>query len=152
MSDVFAFTPEERAVFQYHDGDKEVFADPLAISRQKRFVMPNVDQLIRAINSGTSVMDFVADERRREPATERELTIEEMNTIRAGEVAHEKLVNGIRVVFGLAEFDPATGKGSTAAMAIKVWNHYQDWVEKKSGSTPTEPTSSPPTPGQSQAS
>lgn len=71
---------------------------------------------------------------------------EEAALIRMGNIAHQNLCIGIRGAFGLLEFDAKTGKGCTDQMAIAVLNHWQDWLEKKSGNTPPPPTSSPPSP------
>lgn len=70
---------------------------------------------------------------------------EEMSQIALGEIGHQDLCRGFRAAFGLPDFDETTGAGCTDYMVVAVMNHWQDWLEKKSGTTPVLPISSPPT-------
>lgn len=58
--------------------------------------------------------------------------------------AKKKLVMGTRKAFGLAPFDPQTGRGYTGARVIEVWNAWADYCVKKNGNPGTGPTSPPP--------
>lgn len=53
---MFAFTDEQRAIFEYDDGTKIVKADPLEIRRRLLFTIPHVTQLTREQDIGERML------------------------------------------------------------------------------------------------
>lgn len=138
---MFQFTEEATKIFEYSKGDKDaegkykiVFADPAALRMKLDISLPNRNQLLDQLING--------DKAKAAPSGEDgTYTDEDKAIIRMGAIAYDSMVCGLREVFDLAPFDPATGSGCTNRMAIMVWNEYNTWLEKKDGNTPDTATS-----------
>lgn len=132
---------QEVAVYEQNPGG---YMAMLAEKNGYQKVLPNHEAGIgETVPNPESPLDYA---KRMNVLPPTDFTNEEMATIRMSGVAHQNLCRGVRAAFGLPDFDEATGKGCTDTMAIAVLNHWQDWLEKKSGSTQETPTSSPPSP------
>lgn len=92
----------------------------------------NAEGLYHTVGDGGSTYFAGAEEQAK-------MTGEEASVIRFGKKAEETLCNGFREVFDM-KIDEA-GEGPTDAMVWAVFRHYQDWMEKKSGSQQKKPTS-----------
>lgn len=138
------FTPEERAIFQYHNGLEVVYADPLEIRQRLRYTLPNSALLLRQSISARKILQDNAKLYDADPDHDHPYTEDEENAIRIGAGAEEKLILGSRDVFGMPAIDAATGAGVPGAMVLKVWNSFQQFMEKKSGTQQAEQTSAPP--------
>lgn len=115
------FSEEDRAIFGYHDGTKDVFGDPL--------------ELHRRLNEA---LEYQAAEVCEQARSE---------FLPTADAAHKKLVAAAANAFRLVSFDPATGQGCTERMAMKVYNafiEHIDGLKKKAGNSPSSP---PPSPG-----
>lgn len=158
---MFQFKEEDTRIFQYSRGEKNedgtfktIYADPAAIKRLLGIHLPNINQLIdqyrqaEALRRQKAAEDYASWKAHQDdpnvPLKIIEFSGDDNATIRMGAIAHQNLCLGIRAVFDLLPFDPNTGSGCTDYMAITVNNAYTDWLEKKDGSTPESPTSSPP--------
>ena len=161
MATVFQFDEADTKIFQYSRGERDengafkpVYADPAAIKRQLEISLPNRSQLIDQYLAGENVKrikrteEFEAAKAHSEDPSVPEKIIEwsgdDMATVRMGGIAHEALCFGVRDAFKLVPFDETTGYGCTDYMVVAVLNHYQDWLEKKDGSTQPSATSSAP--------
>jgi N-acyl-D-aspartate/D-glutamate deacylase len=167
---MFEFSPEQRAIFQYHDGKQVRYGDPLAIQGSLKFVLPNIQQLHQQDERADMLLDSkkreliaAIEERRKEfdaikpeqeqwedylaahPVKTVEFTPEENAEIKMGRVARQKLMDGFYEVFEMEKFNDKTGEGATERMVIAVYNHFRDWQKKSAVSTPIPPTSSPST-------
>jgi hypothetical protein len=108
------FTDQERAIFEYHDGERTVFADPLAIQRKMlRLAAGNLVGLSEAAS-----------------APEKATGPEEPGKVLERLNAQEQLLSVIREGFNLPEFDPNTGKGALEKQCWKVWDDFYGWLEK----------------------
>lgn len=160
---MFDFSEKDRQIFEYHDGAKPCYGDPLMLRRSLAFRMPNANHWIQESQAAEIVQDqaiaaYEQYERERvgyrdeagnvHPPTNPELPAkpfkyepEQETQIRAGQVAHQNLVDGIREVFDLPQWDRHANKGCTDRMVIAVWNEYQAWLKKKEPTAETTPTS-----------
>lgn len=113
------FTPEDRAIYSYHDGVKDVFADPLALKR--KLVQAARGDLAGLIQRATPPEENAGPE-----APDR--TLDRMN-------AETELLAVVREAFQLPEINPATGEGCTDSMVWRVWDHFGDYLsgEKRRG-------------------
>lgn len=93
---MFAFTEEQRAIFEYDDGTKTVKADPLEIRRRLLFTIPHVTQLSREQDMGERLL------------SQKERQIYRMSVER---VIHESLKHGaIDMESIIKAVDPANAK------------------------------------------
>jgi hypothetical protein len=117
------FSEQEKRVYgpyRYGDGDKTLYADPLAVNRKvKALLGGDVEQVVRDYNSGEDVLV---------------------------ERAAARFLGAVVEAFGLKPFDPKTGTGLVEAHVVQVWNHFQDWLAQKKTSGPDTATSFPPSP------
>lgn len=158
---MFNFNEADTRIFEYSRGERNpdgtfkiIYADPATIRRQLDISLPNRNQLVDQYLAGQHVKKVKAAEayaheqaRHADPALPDkiiEFTDDENAAIRMGGIAHQKICNGIRDAFELLPFDSTTGIGCTEYMTIAVLNHWDEWLEKKDGSTPPLQTSSPP--------
>lgn len=114
------YTEDERAVYgPYWNGEKEVFADPLAVYRG----------LISATEGDPNY--WIGKAR--------------SGTLAEQAAAWDKLVPAARSALGLVAFDADTGKGATEAEVRKALSDFLVYCKKKGPSGLTPRTSSPPT-------
>ena len=116
------FSEQDRKIFPYHDGEQEVFGDPVEIQRR-----------MNAFTKGE--LNAIIDRTREwEVDSEGKPVLEDGKPVRANpaEVAaenQERLEAAIRHAFQLPAFDRITGQGCTGAMALTVWNAFVEWAE-----------------------
>lgn len=116
MSDLF--NEKQRRVFLYHNGESEVYGDPLAIQRKLRAYMGgDCKKVVDAINSDNAIeVDAAAD------------------------VFHAAVVKAFDIK---RVFDPKTGDGFTEADLRKLWDIFQKWLSEKKNPPASGPTSPP---------
>jgi len=113
------FDERERKVFKYHDGEKDVWADPLAMSRKLRALMGgNPEKIVTQYNSDV-----------------------QMDSDNAAEV----FFPAIAEAFQVKRFDRLTGDGFTDEDLLKTWEMFQAWLEAKKKRDANLPTSVMPT-------
>ena len=112
------FSDQERAIYEYHNGEKTVFADPLAVQRKMlRLAAGNLAGLSQ--DASTPEPDALGNVEPQDPSK-----------VLLRLDAQEALVGVIREAFGLAPFDPDTGKGVPEKHCWKVWDDFYEWLEK----------------------
>jgi hypothetical protein len=99
------FTDQERAIFPYHNGQSQVFADPLALQRKLNVLLQG--------DIGT--------------------VVKEAYTATVGDTggAMQKLLDAIREAFSLSPVDPATGQGITDLMALSIFRQFGEFLSAK---------------------
>jgi hypothetical protein len=119
------FTPQERQIFEYHDGAKLVKEDPLDLKlRVEKYLGPNPNEIIDQCDDAV-------------PAPERH-------------DAYQSLYKAMVNAFELHAFNKATGLGYTIREAVELWNRWQDFLrEKKTPSAATQTSPTPSAPGSS---
>ena len=116
-----------REIFQYHDGTKERFGDPLVL--RDRLIQVSMGELenlrgkVRAMAGAKGDFTIVSE----------------------GLKAREHLIAIARETFGLAPFDDTTGKGTLAEDCLAVTESFLVFLAKKKMSRERTPTTSPPT-------
>lgn len=113
------FTAEERAIYVYHDGERERRADPLAIRRA----------ILRAAGGDIEGLVEAALTEDQSPITEGMAPGERGRRLLRQAEAQERLAEVVRVAFGLKAFDPETGGGCTEEMVWRVWDHFHEYME-----------------------
>lgn len=125
------FNQQQRSIYSYHDGERTVWADPLELRRLLRLAAgQDPGKLAQHAAPLYGGVDLSAED------------------YQLAHAAEDRLVNAVRVAFSLATFDPATGAGATYSDALRTWNDFCAWLEKKNQNTGTqlhsaEPTESP---------
>lgn len=117
------FSDEEKAIFGYHDGQRERYADPLVLRRT----------LIRACDGDLDGLWRAAAE----PET-REGATPDPGAELARQDAQERFNQAVRKAFELLPFDPATGQGCTEAMVLAVWEKWAGFLRGEGAGTATE--------------
>jgi hypothetical protein len=111
------FTPDDRLIYRYSNGEQDLFGDPLAIKR-------SLIQLAGGDLPGLIEKAVPPDE----------LNNQENPAAAAMRIdAEEKLVEIIRKAFQLPKVDPKTGSGVTDSMVWRVWDDFSEFLlgEKK---------------------
>ena len=116
----------DRKIFSYHNGATQVYGDPLALESNLVEQIPDLGGLLDKVNNIAAAQ---AD-----PLTRLE-----------GVQARRALIAGVRAAFQLVPFEPATGKGATDDHALGIYLAWVAFTQKKSGSMPTPPNTSPST-------
>lgn len=106
------FTDDEKRIFEYHDGEKKVFGDPLELERNVRMTLGDPQKAITQVNAIN-------------------LAGAPMEGILLAYDAQRRVAEAIREVFGLVGFDRATGKGCTDAMVFAVWRKFANFLDQK---------------------
>ena len=113
------FNHADLAIFEYHDGQKVVKADPWEILSKMQKVLGGKAQQI--------ISDY--------------LSSDWMKSI----PVHEQVKQAVHIAFGFEPFDPATGTGTV----FKVWDGaleaYLDFFRSLAPSTEPSPTPAQPT-------
>jgi len=110
------FPPKPEGIFQYFDGEKEVFADPEPIWR-------NIYRLTGGQPNAWSNAVYAATPETTDP-----------NVIATAIDAEEKLEALVRHVFQMKPIDPKTGQGASWPLCLGVWRDYclfMDDLKKK---------------------
>ena len=105
---MFEWSDDEKRIFEYSDGMANVFGDPLEIDLKLR----------EALDYRWAEVCENAQPKEANGQPRAEPVILE---------AHKKLVNAAFRAFQLVPFDRMTGKGCTAAMAMRVYNEFIDF-------------------------
>lgn len=111
------FTPEQKNIFSYNNGQQVVFADPLACRR--RFIRATEGQhniLLKRYYEGAA---------------------DEMSLIDA----EEALVKATRTTFSLGEYNESTGQGLRDAQCLDILNEFLEWLKKNVRMPENSPTS-----------
>jgi hypothetical protein len=132
---VAAFPERQRLVYRYHNGAKEVFADPLVLRR-------------KMIQAGRGELNQILREAV-EPAAPTEEGADSGDAGGGGGVgvadecvrlqAQERRAQIVYEAFGLVPFDPETGGGVTEIEAIAVLHDFLGWLEgnaSRAGNSP----------------
>lgn len=110
------FTAEERQLFRYHNGEREVFGDPLRIWRRLNNHLEG---------KGRETWEAAA---------------QEANLLEADR-AQEKIYRAAVVAFDLVPLDPDTGAGCTEDHVKEVLDSFLKWIEQKKSEAENSPTS-----------
>lgn len=113
------FSEQERNIFEYFDGEKKLFGDPLALQRKIRIALG-------------ADWDFV-----------REHTGPGDHEEPQKSIAHGKMLAAVREAFGMRPFDPLSGKGATDKLCLATWNTFSSWLDEKKNPPVTSPTTPP---------
>jgi hypothetical protein len=111
------YTPSERAIFTYSDGNKTWHVDPLRVYRR----------LVTALGGDQNEV----------------LKQARNDDVRIAFPAKEKLSDAARKAFDLEPFDVTTGQGCLDTDAEGILYDFLTWLEKKNQSTPIAPISYP---------
>jgi hypothetical protein len=114
------FTDRERLIFKYHDGERDVFADPLRVRRLFAHALDGEPNRYL--------------ERIQENAAAEPVAFEAM----------ERVLAATCQAFGLTPFDPATGAGCTEEKILGVLCAFQAWEDQKKTTSATTPVWPPP--------
>lgn len=123
------YSDEARRVFKYHDGESEVFGDPLAL-RMEIFIATNgnPDELARKV--------FV----KLAPDTPSETLLEAFR-------AQKQIAEIVQRVFKMKPFNPETGTGATIEHCHMTWRLFANFCAGEKKNTVKQPTESPSTAG-----
>lgn len=122
------YTSEQRAIFQYHDGVTQRWADPDTINRRLFMACPDFDEQLR-LTKKVDDLTVVSDDRR------------------AGMAAEEKVIAAARTAFGMPCNPAATTPeeyGATEAEVRTALRTFLDFLKKKEKPAVVSPTLSPP--------
>ena len=98
------FTDSDRAIFAYHDGTKDRFADPLAINRKLAVLLAgDVEGAMKSAYASTGDADG----------------------------SMQTLINAVREAFALTPFVDDTGAGVTDLMALRVLSTFSEFMIAK---------------------
>lgn len=107
------FTDAERRIFQFEDGSRDETGDTYPV-----YADPYEVQAAMSAGTGGDLDGVIARSKEFDDAGER---------VNPPEVAFEnlvKLVLAIRRAFGLLPFERISGRGTTVAMCISIWNSF----------------------------
>lgn len=126
------FSPEERSIFKYHNGEKEIWADPLAIRRQLTLAFGGDPDA--ALDAAQPPVYVKAPDGSEPPVN----PVAEVHAARG----LGRLMEGVREAFGMTPFDPDSGKGATEEQCMKALQAYLDFLESKKKLPEDSPTPS----------
>lgn len=132
------YPENERRSFAYFDGEKQVFADPLAVWRR---LLRALDGDFHGAWEDAQPKKVLGDDGKPLPPSDPRVASATLARL-AGE---ERLLGAVREALALPAFDPTTGKGATEEDVQVALDAYCDYLEKKRKSTESSPTSSPAT-------
>ncbi len=112
------FNPEDKNIFEYHNGEARRFGDPIAINCRLSLAL------------GGNLPKFIADYRSDDPAL--------------ADVATERLVEAVRRAFEMVPWDSDSGLGATWSLCLDTLRDFLVWQEKKNLTTATSPMCAPP--------
>jgi len=110
------YSDSERRIYgPFFSEQGERYADPLAVHRKLNTLLgPDPNRLLQQMESLDPSMALAA---------------------------YEQFLNSVAFAFGVARFDPATGKGLLENELTALWNGFQDWLKKKVTRPENSPTS-----------
>ena len=111
------FSAESKRIFQYFNGEKQVYADPIEINRAIFHELGDVPALIEKTKAPNDDVAYQA-----------------MN----------KFVAGARAAFGMPTISPETGKGATFDEVLAAWEDFVLFMQKKNPLPANTPMSLPP--------
>jgi hypothetical protein len=117
------YTPEEMEIFEYHNGEKEVKADPVLIRHK----------LYRAVREQGFTLDVLLRNIVLQGETEQDLVFE----------AAEVLIPAIHQAFGTHDYDSETNTGLTWSRCMKLLDDFLMFEQKKRESIVATQPSSP---------
>jgi hypothetical protein len=123
------YPDDQRRVFKYYDGEKEVYGDPLAL-RTEIFIATNGDP------DGLSKKVFTV----LAPDTPTDQILEAFR-------AQKQIAEIVMRVFNMKPFDPATGSGATIEHCHMTWRLFGRFLAGEKKNTVNSPTESPSTAG-----
>jgi len=142
------YTPEQRNIFEYHNGETKVYGDPLAL-RQEIFIETRGDpdslprrifinlgrRLCLSCQSKLSRSESIPDDCEQcSYATPQELL--------DAKAAEKQLVELVRKVFEMKKFDPVTGKGATVENCLMTWKLFIRFLFSEKKNTVNSQTAS----------
>jgi hypothetical protein len=119
-------------IFSYHNGEKEVWGDPLEIYQALTAALGcDVNTLLAQIRMSVYKKEDAP------PAADRHA-----HNVRQSYTAFEKLIPAVRYAFKLKKFED-TGEGAPWAVCIRAFNKLASWCEeqKKNGERVPTPSS-----------
>lgn len=150
------YPKDQREVFLYFDGAGQRAGDPLEILYRIGNFFPNQAAVLKMCQAGEDDQENIAALAAMAAAsgqqTDGQPTEQQRSALAAQAAAerfegHRQLVEAVRQIFEMAPYDRVAGTGATWQHCIRVWNDYQDYLEKKSeqpGSSPTSPAATAP--------
>ena len=116
----------ERLIFEYNNGERQVFGDPLLL-RDRIFTVSmgefwNLRKKVLKIDAAN----------------------DDITIIMEGIEARGHLVNIARAVFDMVPYNDATGKGATAEDCLNVTNLFLHWLDQKKTNAARQQTTLPP--------
>lgn len=122
------YSDDQRNVFKYFNGEKEVFGDPLALYRRLLILTGGKpDELSEKvfINLNKATTEQVV----------------------AASQAHQQLCGIIREVFSMKPYNPEDDSGAKDEHCLMVWRQMATFLNQKKNPTVNLPTESQPTAG-----
>lgn len=106
----------ERAIFPYHNGERQVYGDPMALSRRLTIhAGGDIDALVRDWRK-----DPVLDDAGQELPGSRALRLQH----------EEKIVEAVRKAFQMIPWDDSTGQGATWDQCMTAFEDFLRFWEK----------------------
>jgi hypothetical protein len=129
------FTEEQRAIFQYSDGAKSVYGDPLAIARQLTIELKG--ELAQVLK------DAYADSP--PPGASPDWMAPPAEALVAAH-AMGRFLAAVRAAFRMAPLDLEKGTGATDRDCLAAYDSWASWCDQKKTTTEPSPSSQAPTP------
>lgn len=122
------YSDEQRQVLEYFDGEKKVFGDPLEILGEVMILTGgNPDILTRAVfGSATSEGEMKSPTQAMSERYD----------------AQKKMVQIVRKVWRMKDFNPVDGTGAVVAHCLTAWRELARWLNKKKEKDENSPTES----------
>jgi hypothetical protein len=146
------YTPRQRGIFDFSDGLKKCYADPLAVNRKLRLAEPDLDGTLREYNrlfydeAGKSLYEWVdangvvipldANGFPSRPGGKPIGKLLTPNTqpppgvVQPALAAEARLVNAARAAFELPEVNRETGEGFSDRIALEALWRFVEFQEK----------------------
>lgn len=116
-----------RSIFQYNDGERDVFGDPLML-RDRLFTVSQGE--FWNLRKKVAAIDAAKDD---------------ATIIMEGIAARGHLVEIARATFSMAAYDPTTGKGALAEQCLATTELFLHFLDQKKTSSAPPPTTFPST-------
>lgn len=145
------YKPEDKQVFEYYDGEKRIKEDALVLYSKLMIEtkgQPNSFQDAMKIDVQAPDAKQYVEINKLDPQAFARAELDYSQKVVAAHQAKESLVALARKLFTMAPYNRNTGGGADAAMCLKVWRDFADYLSKKNEMQENSPTSSMPTGGQ----